>query len=330
MFAIVHTDATELGIRLFELDLKGGYVRTISGKSYRQRYTSKEVLLGTISDTLGALLAERRLDVKGLEGLVLITPGPIDRADQAVLNTPNVTCLRDMRIGDEIRRSLPDFDGTIYFERDAVALTLAESRYGHGRKLRDYAVVYLGTGVGAGLVLNGRLYTGAHGYGSEFGHMTLSHHTPELCHCGSKGCLECFGSGKALVRHCSSLISIDKPSSLVHFTIAELTYAEIVDAADHDDAVARRAFSVVGEDLGAGIRSLFHLLDLEAVILGGPLAIASRHFLEQTRRSASEHAFIPGWNSDRILMSECHDWVLLSGAAVILRAREGDPNTKRA
>jgi glucokinase len=143
-----------------------------------------------------ALLAEAEIERTALLGVGVSAPGPLDRARGALVRPPNLPGWEDVPLRDLLEQGL---DLPVHVENDANAAALAEWRFGAGRGLRDLVYLTMSTGVGAGLVLDGRLYTGVAGNAGEIGHVPVEW-DGEPCACGRRGCLEAYVGGAAWTR----------------------------------------------------------------------------------------------------------------------------------
>jgi glucokinase len=187
-------------------------------------------------------------------------------------------------------------------ENDANAAAWGEAKFGAGRNQQHMMMLTVGTGIGGGIVIDGKLHRGAFGIAAEIGHMRV---VPEghLCGCGERGCFEQYASGNALIRHAREAISAspDMARNLLSRgdgTVAGLTGVAITDAARDGDTVALAAFNTTGQWLGAGIASLSVLLNPSYVVIGGGVIDAgeillkpTREALERTMPFAGKHPF---------------------------------------
>lgn len=206
-----------------------------------------------------AALVERLLDadVSGQaeirpEGIGLAVPGVIDFARGVVIDSPNLPYLNGQPLAAALaaRLGLP-----VLLENDATAAALGEGIAGAGRTHRDFLLVTIGTGVGGGLVLDGRAWRGPHGMAGEFGHLKVGHE--HRCSCGGTGCVEAAVSATALLAR-GREAGVDAGSLL-----------ELADAARRGDRAARVVFRHAGALLGEGLAQVALLLDLRVFLIGG-------------------------------------------------------------
>jgi len=206
-----------------------------------------------VTELLGVASAPVRAVGIGAAGLV-------DRDRSTVRFAPNLP-LNDVPLG-ELVAERTDLDVTV--ENDANAAAWAEYRFGAGRGAESLAVVTVGTGIGAGIVLDGRLFRGSHGLAAEVGHVVLDPAGPP-CPCGGAGCLESFASGRALSAAARRLAGEGG---------AEIQGSALAAAALAGDQLAIEAFRQIGTSLGLGLAGLAAVLDVDAFVLGGGVAAA--------------------------------------------------------
>ena len=216
-----------------------------------------------------------------------------------ILATPNIANWNGVNLVEELTAliGLP-----IVIENDANAAAWGEAKFGAGRNQQHMMMLTVGTGIGGGIVIDGKLHRGAFGIAAEIGHMRV---VPEghLCGCGARGCFEQYASGNALIRHAREAISAspDMARNLLSRgdgTVAGLTGVAITEAARDGDTVALAAFNTTGQWLGAGIASLSVLLNPSYVVIGGGVIDAgeillkpTREALERTMPFAGKHPF---------------------------------------
>ncbi|MCU1628171.1 MAG: Glucokinase [Pseudonocardia sp.] len=193
----------------------------------------------------------------------------------------------------EIRAELESATGLpAVVDNDANVAGLAEARLGDTR-WSDMILVTVGTGVGSGIVLGGKIYRGPHGLGAELGHIIVNPDGPR-CGCGNYGCLEAYASGTALT-HMGRESAADDPDGLIA-TLAreagvEVTGQTVTKAALQGDLAAQELFGRLGRWLGVGIASMTTIFELEAVVIGGGLVHTGDLLLGPTRLAAREFAY---------------------------------------
>lgn len=182
--------------------------------------------------------------------------------------------------------------GTVV-DNDAHVAAWAEVNLWSGGRRRHVAMLTVGTGLGAGLVLDGRLFRGATGVAAEMGHLLVDRTSDVVCSCGMLGCLESLASGTALGRQGRAAAKAD-PAGLIA-TLAGVpglvTGETVYQAATMGDPTAVGLFEQLGHWLGIGAAALVTLLDLELIVVGGGLSVAADLFLDPMRESMARYAF---------------------------------------
>jgi glucokinase len=212
--------------------------------------------------------------------------GWFDASRSTVLYAPNLAW-RNEPLRAHLEASL---DVPFVLENDANVAAWAEFEYGAARDADDsMALLTVGTGIGGGIVLGGRLLTGAHGIAAELGH-TLAVSGGHPCGCGGQGCLEQYASGSALVRFAKDGAKDDpgRAARLLELAggdVGGITGRVVTTAAEHGDEVAVAAFDEAGRWLGLGLADLVQVLDPQVLVVGGGVIAAGELLLAPARRS---------------------------------------------
>lgn len=209
------------------------------------------------------LLGEAGMEPDAVAGVGIACGGPLDAARGMILSPPNLPGWDRVPITDWIEAQM---DVPAHLMNDADANALAEWRWGAGRGCNDFAYLTFGTGLGAGLILNGRLHTGPRNLAGEIGHIRAAEHGP-AGH-GKEASFEGFASGGSMPRLLRYLAETEDYTSAL-LSEPKLSAARISGAARAGDPLARRALEVCAEYLGRAASLLVDLLDLERVIVGG-------------------------------------------------------------
>jgi glucokinase len=177
------------------------------------------------------------------------------------------------------------------------------------------------TGIGGGIIIDGKLYTGVSGSAGEVGHMTIDVNGPR-CSCGNVGCLEVLASGKAVAREAQRLIAQGVKTRIVDFAEGEpsnVTANTVAAAARQGDAVALKIVSKAAIYLGIGIANLVNIFNPEMIIIGGGMAKMGDMLLDTARKVAGERAFQLPFQHVRIVPSQLGDNSAVLGAAAFAR-----------
>ena len=264
-----------------------------------------------VSGRLAAMLRQTAEAAPGeLAGVGLSLASPVEPETGVMHSPPNLPGWDGYSLKPLLEEalSLPVSAGN-----DATLAALAEHRYGAGRPYDHFVYLTLSTGIGGGLVLDGKLYAGSGGYGGEVGHLTIDRGGPP-CGCGNTGCLEAFASGTAVARLARQRLAAGEPSPhLGGEPDAEAVFA----AARQDDPLAAAVVREVGESLGVGIASLLNAFDPEAFVIGGGMSASLDLLLPAIQREAARRALPHGRRGVPIVTSELSDDAGLLGAAAL-------------
>ncbi|MGX2993909.1 ROK family transcriptional regulator [Streptomyces sp. JNUCC 64] len=220
------------------------------------------------------LIARTGTDRSRISGVGLGVPGPVDVTTGTLGPTAALPGWAGTRPAETLteRLGLP-----VHLDNDANLGALGELVWGAGRGARDLAYIKIADGVGAGLVIGGRVHRGPGGTAGEIGHLTLDESGP-VCRCGNRGCLETFTAA----RHVLPLLSVSHGDGL--------TMADVVRLARDGDPGCRRIVADVGRHVGRGVASLCNLLDPGRIVLGGDLVAAGELLTGPVREAVARYA----------------------------------------
>ncbi len=256
-----------------------------------------QTVLGAIKEAFLGLRTERTM------GLGIAVSGFVDSMAGECLFSP-ILGWRDVPLKAFLEGEL---GVEVHVENDVNALTLAEARYGAGRGLSDFACVTVGEGLGAGIVIGGKLYRGAFGGAGEFGHTLFQAQGPR-CRCGERGCLELFASDQFLLRRARER----------GFSGIE----ELSSRAKEGDAIALGIYRELGVNLGLGLKDLVNLLNPQAILIGGERTQADGDlFLPVAEEVVRRHAFVGAGRRVRLLRTALGEEGFLVGAAAVFVER---------
>ena len=309
-----------IGIDIGGTKVLGGVVDE-NGKilATHREATPKEggrALTKTIADVAKVLLQDHDAIAVGVSAA-----GFVSSNRETMLETPNISGWNGVNLKEEIGNllGLP-----IVIENDANAAAWGEAVYGAGVGEDQMMMITVGTGIGGGAVIEGKLHRGAYGIAAEFGHLRV---VPEghLCGCGARGCFEQYASGNALMRHVREAInaSPDAAHNLLargDGTIAGLSGHHITEAARDGDTIALAGFNTTAQWLGAGIASLSVLFDPACVVIGGGVIDAGEILLAPTRVALDRYMPFSGKHpTPRIVAATLGNDAGLVGAASLAR-----------
>jgi len=236
-----------------------------------------------------------------------------------IVGAPNIANLSKLNFANEIKE---EFKLPIIIENDANAAMWAEFKFGNAKGLNPVMFFIIGTGVGGGLVIDGKLFKGANGIGAEFGHMCV---VPNglLCGCGAKGCIEQYASGGALIRYANDalLANPDKSEEVLSFGEGKLSGTALTKAAKAGNELALAAFSKQADWLGLACASYSLIIDPQAIIIGGGVVDAGELFLAPVREAMRKYMpFAESHVPPKIIAAKFGNDAGLIGAADLVRA----------
>ncbi len=284
--------------------------KTIQSSSQEQRLML-QALVGLIDEMLkssrDAFFNPRAVGI-GAAGFILQPEG-------VVLESPNI---RWKNV--ELKKILGDATGLpVFVDNDANAAALGEKFAGICKGVDNFVYLTLGTGIGGGICIGGKIYRGHKGTAAEIGHMVVDPEGP-TCGCGRKGCLEALASGTALEREAARAARKYPDSILNHMCSNDLegiTGENVAEAAEAGDKAALEVFSYVSHYLGIGIVSLIHIFDPELVVLGGGIARSGGLILDGLRKVVEERGIPSCIEGTQIVLSSLGTSAGMIGAAVL-------------
>jgi glucokinase len=217
-----------------------------------------------------------------LRGIGLCSPGPVDPHTGVVINPPNLPCWRNYPLVAEVSRT---FGLPVKLDNDGNAAALAEARWGAGRGYRNVFYATIGTGIGTGIVFDGRIYHGRTGAAAEGGHVSIDYRGPQ-CGCGKPGCIEVLACGPAIARRARAKLAAGQESSLLDLAQgnAEAITPEMVGQAyTVGDAVARETLLETVDLLALWLGNMVDLLEPDVMVMGGGVAAMLQPLFEEIR-----------------------------------------------
>lgn len=303
------------GSLVFAVDLGGTHLRVAlvddTGRILKQ--TKQETPKGDSAESVVAALVDAAQQWEPHKQAVvaasIMVPGAVDSDNAVVLQSPNLPSLVNYALKAELEKRL---GWPVFLENDANAAAVGEMWLGAARGCRDVVSVTLGTGVGGGVILDGKLWRGSHGSAGEIGHTAVDPFSGLKCKCGNTGCLEMFASATAIVRMTQENLSLYPQSQL---TNDGLTAEKVYEAACSGDELALAIFGRVGTYLGIALANLINLLDPQVIVFAGGVVNGWDLFAEEMYRQVEERAFRTISQQVKIARAECDDNAGLLGAA---------------
>ncbi len=257
---------------------------------------------------------------KNLLGIGIGTPGAVNASGTVIGGAQNLPDWEGTNIIKPIRQR---FGLPVKTANDALAMTLAEWRFGAGKGLDNIVCLTLGTGIGGGIVANGRIYKGAHGLAGELGHISVDYDGVS-CSCGQKGCVECYASAAGIVRTaigvCAGLSQNRQTefSKLVAAKPRDLTSKTVYDYVKKRDAAALRVNEMVCEKLARIVGVAINAFAPDRIVLGGGVMNAGKVIIDTTRKYVSRYSLSGSRGRCTLAKARCGENAGVIGAAQLV------------
>jgi glucokinase len=262
-----------------------------------------------------AALARQGLETADLDAIGIACAGGVDSERGVVVTpSPNMPGWKDVPLADILRKKL---NQKVFVVNDASAAALGEHLYGAGKGASNIVLFTVGTGIGGGIIIDGKLYLGARGGAGELGHMTVAA-DGLACRCGNTGCLELLASGRAVERDAITRLRRGEKSVLVELCrgdIESITAEQVGEAARISDPLALEVLARAAYYLGIGIINVVNIFNPDMVIIGGGMAELGEMLIGPGRRLVDERAFSISSGSVRIVAAQLGNEAGVYGAA---------------
>lgn len=269
-------------------------------------------ILGDIAESLEKKMQEKKIAKADVAGIGMGVPGPV-KEDGTVLRCANLGW-GIFNVADEMNK----ITGLVVkVGNDANMAALGEMWQGGGKGYSNIVMVTLGTGVGGGIILNGKMLSGVNGAGGEIGHIQVNDTETEVCGCGRKGCLEQYTSATGIVRMTNiALNNTDRPSSLR--TVQYVSAKEVFDAAKNGDDLAIELVENHGKCLGKALAMIACVVDPEVFVIGGGVSRAGSIITDTTAKYFQEYCFHACKKTQFTLATLGNDAGIYGGACSVL------------
>ena len=269
-------------------------------------------ILGDIAASIEDKLAEKQIDKSEVKGIGMGVPGPV-KADGTVLRCVNLGW-GIFNVEEELSKllALPVKAGN-----DANMAALGEMWQGGGKGHKDIVMITLGTGVGGGIILDGKMLAGTNGAGGEIGHIHMEDNETEVCGCKNKGCLEQYASATGITRLANRRLAKDDAPSILRGS--EISAKTVFDAVKAGDKVAIEIAEQFGEYLGKGLAAVASVVDPQIFVIGGGVSKAGDILFKYIEPSYKRCAFGPCKQAKFALAKLGNDAGIYGAAALVLK-----------
>jgi ROK family protein (putative glucokinase) len=269
-------------------------------------------ILSDIAASIKAKMTEKSIDESDISGIGMGVPGPV-KEDGTVIKCVNLGW-GIFNAAEEMSKltGLP-----VKVGNDANMAALGEMWQGGGKGYKNVVCVTLGTGVGGGIIINGKILAGTNGAGGEIGHITIDPDETDICNCGKKGCLEQYASATGIVRMANKLLNeTDEPSRLRE--VQYISAKEIYNAAKSGDKFANDLVEEIGRRLGFALASIACVVDPEIFVIGGGVSRAGSIVTNITKKYYQQYAFHACKNAEIVLAKLGNDAGMYGGACSVI------------
>ena len=276
-----------------------------------------EYTINNMKEAITELIKETKSDPKNIESIGFGFPGQIDYQKGIVRLAPNIPGWVNVPIAEIMEKQ---FGIPTRVDNDVRCAALGELNYGAGQGCDNLICITVGTGIGSGLVINGKLVRGASNAAGEIGHIKLDMNGGPLCGCGDRGCLEAFASGPSIVALAEEYIKGGKSTKYRELANPDITPYIVSEAAKQGDPVAKRIFTIVGEYIGIGLASVVNLLNPEKIIIGGGVAAAGDLLLTPIKESLIKRAMPIAGSAVEIVPAQLGNSAGVIGASLLINS----------
>jgi len=266
--------------------------------------------------SIRTLLMDARVPLSDIEAIGVGAPGPVLFKEGVVLNPPNLPGWKRVPLKKILAR---EFRKKVVLDNDANAAALGEGAFGFAKGLKNFIFITVSTGIGGGLVIDGKLLRGAWGGAGEVGHMIIEPSGPR-CGCGRRGCLEAMASGSAIARLAKAKLKTNKRSLMLKLAggdISKVNAKTVEDAARSGDSLAKKIINRAARYLGMGLANLINILAPDAIGLGGGVMKMGQMFLGPAEKAARELSLSPAAKLVKIVRAKLGEDAGVIGAAAL-------------
>ncbi len=267
-------------------------------------------ILEDIAQTILKKAKEKKISEE-IIGIGIGVPGPV-REDGVVKGCVNIGW-EEINVTEELEKKT---GYPVKAGNDANVAALGELWQGGGKGFQNLVMVTLGTGVGGGIILNGKILAGVNGAAGEIGHMPVVYEETEYCNCGKKGCLEQVASASGIVKEMKKILASSTKDSVLRDQ--QISAKAVFDAIKEKDELAQEAGERLGKYLGIALAHITAVIDPEIIVIGGGVSKAGDVLLELIQKYYMEKAFLPSRSVKFALATLENDAGIYGAAKLVL------------
>ncbi len=308
-------DVGGTNVKIALVNEKGGIVYSNSIPTRAEM--GYEYTVNSMKEAIKELLKETNTSAKDVEGMGFGFPGQIDCQKGIVRLAPNIPGWVDVPIAEIMEK---EFGIPTRVDNDVRCAALGELNFGAGKGCENLVCITVGTGIGSGLIINGKLVRGASNAAGEIGHIKLDMTGGPLCGCGDRGCLEAFASGPSIVAMAEEYIKGGKSTKYRELANPDITPYVVSVAAQQGDPVAKRIFTIIGEYIGVGLASVVNLLNPEKIIIGGGVAAAGDILMTPIKETLVKRAMPISGGAVEVVPAQLGNTAGVIGASLLINS----------
>ncbi len=308
-------DVGGTNVKIALVNEKGGIVYSNSIPTRAEM--GYEYTVNSMKEAIRELLKETKTQAKDVEGMGFGFPGQIDCKKGVVRLAPNIPGWVDVPIAEIMEK---EFGIPTRVDNDVRCAALGELNFGAGKGCENLVCITVGTGIGSGLIINGKLVRGASNAAGEIGHIKLDMTGGPLCGCGDRGCLEAFASGPSIVAMAEEYIKGGKSTKYRELANPDITPYVVSVAAQQGDPVAKRIFTIIGEYIGVGLASVVNLLNPEKIIIGGGVAAAGDILMTPIKETLVKRAMPISGGAVEVVPAQLGNTAGVIGASLLINS----------
>ncbi|MCM3574452.1 ROK family transcriptional regulator [Mesobacillus subterraneus] len=277
---------------------------------------TKEDLLKLMADCVNLIKNEAGINEENIIGIGVAMHGIVDVEKGLSVFAPNLN-LQEIPIKEYLEEQ---FNMIVKIENDARAMSLGEQWFGNGAGVDSLVSINVGRGVGAGIIINGKLFHGQNFISGEIGHMVIDINGPK-CTCGNYGCLQTFTSGPSIAENAAKELRLGQQSSLATLSegdLSKITGEMIYDAAVAGDALSQNILAQAGRYLGIGVTNLIHIVNPKRIIIGGGVSNAGDFLLDNLKDTIKQRALTSSAKETEIVISKFGEDASVMGAVALI------------
>ncbi|MYF97892.1 ROK family glucokinase [Candidatus Poribacteria bacterium] len=301
------------------VDAEGNILSTAKVPTQAKDDTS--IVIDRIAECIREAFQKSGVEANSIQAIGIGAPGPLDPQTGVVIFAPNLGW-KDVPLKTELEARI---DIPTFVDNDVNVGTLGEHTFGAGKGIQNLVGIFVGTGIGGGIILNGELFHGASKTAGEIGHIVVKADGPK-CGCGTRGCLEALASRTAMTKAFQkAILKKGKKSILKNLTngnLEQIRSGTLAKAVQSKDKLTLKVFKETTKYLGVGIGSIVNFLNPEMIVLGGGVVEAlDDKFINDIRKAAKKYALPDTLKGVQIVRAQLGDDAGVLGAAALARQR---------